>query len=151
MLREFVEKKHCLFVDKADNWEHAIRLGCKPIEEDGTVDTTYAEQIVECVKKYGPYIVLMPGVAMPHSQEDASGVKNTTISFMKVKEPVHFDEEDPEKDATIFFTLASCNHEEHLHNMSRLSDMLMNEELVEELLKAETPEDLLKLQEKYLD
>ena len=35
--------------------------------------------------------------------------------------------------------------------MMRLSEMLMNEDLVAELLKAEGPEDLLKLQEKYLD
>jgi PTS system ascorbate-specific IIA component len=47
--------------------------------------------------------------------------------------------------------LAACNNEQHLQNMSRLSEMLMNEELVEELADVETEEDLLKLQEKYLD
>ena len=65
--------------------------------------------------------------------------------------PVSFDPNDPEKDAQLFFTLASCNPDQHLNNMMRLSEMLMNEELVAELLKAEGPEDLLKLQEKYLD
>lgn len=151
MLREFVEKKHYIFIDRAESWEDAIRIGCRPIEEDGTVDQTYADQIIECVKKYGPYIVLMPGVAMPHSQEDASGVKKTAVSFMKLKEPVSFDQNDPEKTATLFFTLASCDHNEHLNNMSRLSEMLMNEDLVEALQKAETPEDLIRLQENYLD
>ena len=110
MLRDFVEKKHYLFIDRADTWQEAIRLCCKPIEADGTVDGTYAEQIIECVNKYGPYIVLLPDIAMPHSQEDATGVKETTISFMKVEEPVHFDPNDPEKDVRLFFTLASCDH-----------------------------------------
>lgn len=53
-------------------------------------------------------------------------------------------------DAQLFFTLASCNPEQHLDNMSRLSEMLMNEDLVEELAQAKTPEDLLKLEEKYI-
>lgn len=54
------------------------------------------------------------------------------------------------KDATLFFTLVSCNPEQHLDNMSRLAEMLSNEELIEDLKKVKGPEDLLKLQEKYL-
>lgn len=151
MLREFVEQNHCKFVDRVDSWEEAIRLSCKNLEMDGTVEANYADDIIECVKKYGPYIVLMPNVAMPHSQEGASGVNKTAIGFMKVEEPVKFDSVDEEKDARLFFTLASCNSEQHLNNMKKLSEMLMNEELIEELLKAKTPEDLLVLQAKYLD
>ena len=70
---------------------------------------------------------------------------------MKLDKPVSFDPEDPEKDAQLFFTLASCDPEQHLNNMARLSELLMNEEVVEALTKAETPEDLLKIQEEYLD
>ncbi len=150
MLREFVEKKHYLFIDSAKDWKEAIKLSCKPIEEDGTVDTCYAELIIECVEKYGPYIVLMPNVAMPHSQEGANGVNQTAISFMKVEKPVSFDPNDPEKDARLFFTLASCNPEQHLANMVKLSELLVNEELVAGLLKATTPEELLEIQKKYL-
>lgn len=151
MLREFVEKKHYIFVDKVSSWEESIRVACKPIEEDGTVDSSYAEQIISCIKKYGPYIIIIPNVAMPHSQEGAQGVHKTAVSFMKVKEPVSFAEGDDEKNATLFFTLASCNSEEHMKNMVRLSEMLMNEELVKELMKVESSEELLILQEKYLD
>lgn len=151
MLREFVEKKHVLFADSAENWQDAIRMSCRTLVADGTVDDTYAEEIIRCVEKYGPYIVLMPGVAMPHSQEGAKGVNKTEIGFMKLKQPVSFDESDEEKEAVLFFTLASCDSDQHLQNMMKLSEMLMNEELVEELKKAETEADLLALQEKYLD
>ncbi|PXX80410.1 hypothetical protein DES51_1031, partial [Dielma fastidiosa] len=37
----------------------------------------------------------------------------------------------------------------HLENMMRLSEMLMNEELVEELLEAKSKEDLLAIDKKY--
>ena len=144
MLREFVEMKHYLFAEEAKDWEEAILMSCKSLEADGTVESNYGHDIVECVRKYGPYIVIMPNVAMPHSQEGAVGVNKTAIGFMKLEKPVSFDPEDPEKDARLFFTLASCNP-------MRLSEMLMNEELVAELLEAKGPEDLLKIQEKYLD
>lgn len=151
MLREFVDKKHYLFIDKVDTWQEAIKLSCRPIQEDGTVDESYAQSIIDCITKYGPYIIIMPGVAMPHSQENARGVNKTAISFMKVEEPVHFDLNDPDKDACLFFTLASCDPKQHIENMKKLSEMLMNEELVNELNKATSPEDLLAIQEKYLD
>ena len=62
-----------------------------------------------------------------------------------------FDPGDPEKDATLFFTLASCDPSQHLDNMSRLAELMSNEELMEELKEAKKPEDLLALAEKYPD
>ena len=150
MLREFVEKKHYKFAEEAPDWKEAIRMSCESLEADGTIGPNYKDEIIACVEKYGPYIVIMPNVAMPHSSEGAQGVNKTAIGFMKLEKPVSFDPEDPEKDAQLFFTLASCNPEQHLDNMARLSEMLMNDDVVEALANAKTPEDLLQIQEKYL-
>ena len=105
-LREFVEMEHYLFAEEAKDWEEAILMSCKSLEADGTVESSYAHDILECVRQYGPYIVIMPNVAMPHSQEGAVGVNKTAIGFMKLNKPVSFDPEDPEKDAQLFLTLA---------------------------------------------
>lgn len=151
MLREFVEQRHVKFAASAPDWREAIRMSCETLEADGTVEANYKEDIIRCIEEYGPYIVIMPDVAMPHSQECAKGVHKTAIGFMKLDQPVSFDPEDPEKDAVLFFTLASCNPDQHLENMSRLVDLLENEELVEALKSAKTEADLLRLQEQYLD
>lgn len=151
MLRDFVESKHYKFAEEAPDWREAIRMSCESLEADGTVEADYKDQIIACVEKYGPYIVIMPDVAMPHCQEGARGVHKTTIGFMKLEKPVSFDEGDPEKDARLFFTLASCNSDQHLENMTKLSAVLMNDDVVRELLEAKGPEDLLRIQETYLD
>lgn len=151
MLREFVENKHCKFAQSAPDWKEAIRMSCEVLEASGTVEANYKEDIIACVEKYGAYIVIMPNVAMPHSQECAEGVNKTAISFMKLEEAVSFEPGNEELDAKLFFTLASCNPDQHLNNMTRLSELMMNEELMEALLDAKCEEDLLKLQEQYLD
>ena len=115
----------------APDWREAIRMSCEVLEADGTIEENYKEDIIACVEKYGPYIVIAPNIAMPHSQEGAKGVHKTAIAFMKLKKPVSFEEGNPELDAQLFFTLAACNNEQHLNNMGRLSEILMNEELVE--------------------
>ena len=85
MLREFVEKKHVKFADSAPDWREAIRMSCEVLEADGTIEENYKEDIIACVEKYGPYIVIAPNIAMPHSQEGAKGVHKTEIAFMKLK------------------------------------------------------------------
>ena len=87
---------------------------------------------------------------MPHSQEYGEGVHKTAISFMKLEEPVSFEEGNPEMDAKVFFTLASCDSEQHLKNMQRLSELMMNGDAIEALMDAKTPEDLVEIADKYL-
>lgn len=149
LLREIVEKKRCNFIESALDWEDSIRQACKPLEADGTVTADYAREIIDCVKRHGPYIAIMPGFALPHSMENSAGARGTAISFMKTEKPVSFSDDDPDKSATVFFTLASVDSERHLQNMRQLFKMLTNEDLCAELQKARSAEDLLALADKY--
>jgi len=151
MLRQLVERKHYKFAKEAADWREAIRMSCESLEADGTIEANYKEDIIACVETHGPYIVIMPNVALPHSQEGAQGVNKTAVGFMKLEKPVSFEEGDSEKDAQLFFTLASCDPNQHLDNMTKLSEMLMNEAVVEALTKANTQEELLEIQKTYLD
>lgn len=151
MLREFVEQKHVKIAKEAKDWQDAVRMSCEVLEADNTVEANYKEDIIACIEKYGPYIVIAPNIAMPHSQEGAQGVHKTAIAFMKLDKPVSFEPGNPELDAQLFFTLASCDSAQHLNNMQKLSELLSNEELVEKLAKITSVEDLLELQKKYLD
>ncbi len=145
LLREIYEKKHYLFCPESLSWEESIRKGCEPLRKDGTVDETYAEEIIACIRKHGPYIVILPGIALPHSTEKAKGAHATAVGFMKTAVPVHFEEGNPAKDAQIFFTLSSTNPDEHLDNMQKLYSVLTNENALERLKKIEKPEELLEI------
>ena len=145
VLQTIVEKKHYKFVDSVESWQEAVRLSAESLVADGSVDADYYKQIVACIEKYGPYVVFEHYVAMPHSQENASGVFKTGIGFMRVKEEVSFgkDEDGEEKVAKLFFTLAACNPEEHLNNIQQLMGVFCNEDLLDALMAANTPEDIL--------
>lgn len=151
VLQTIVEKKHYKFVDKVDSWQEAVKLSTESLVADGSVDADYYQQIVDCIVKYGPYVVFEHYVAMPHSQENASGVHKTGIGFMRVKEEVSFgtDEDGEEKVAKLFFTLAACNPDEHLNNIQQLMGIFCNEELLDALMEANTPEDILAAEAAY--
>ena len=145
ILQKIVERGHYKFVDRVDSWQEAVKLSCESLVATGYVSENYYQQIVDCIEKYGPYVVFEHYVAMPHSQENASGVFKTGIGFMRVKEEVSFgkDEDGEEKVAKLFFTLAACNPEEHLNNIQQLMGVFCNEDLLDALMAANTPEDIL--------
>lgn len=145
ILQTIVNDNHAVFADRVDSWQEAIALSCRPLVADGSVDESYAEQIVQAVEKYGPYVVFDHQVAMPHTQDDAQGVFKAGVAFLRLKEAVSFgcDEDGVEKKARLFFTLAASYPEEHLKSIQQLAGLFVNEELLEALKLAETCEDIL--------
>lgn len=145
ILQTIVNDNHAVFADRVDSWQEAIALSCRPLVDDGSVDESYAGQIVQAVEKFGPYVVFDHQVAMPHTQDDAQGVFKAGVAFLRLKEAVSFgcDEDGEEKKASLFFTLAASHPEEHLKSIQQLAGLFVNEELLEALKLAETCEDIL--------
>ena len=149
MLKEIVEKGYCTFAQQFNSWEDAIYASYQPLLKNQVVDEAYIKAVIDCVKEYGPYIVLIPGIAMPHSTEGATGCNGTAISFLRVKEEVDFDSQDPDKKARLFFSLAAVDHNQHIQNIQQLMDTLMNEEIIDALYACETIEDLKKVADTF--
>ena len=141
VLQTIVEKKHYRFIDgEGVTWQEAVRLSAD-----------YYKQIVACVEKYGPYVVFEHNVAMPHTQENAAGAHKTGIGFMVSEKMIDFgeDEDGEKKEANLFFTLSSTNPDEHMSNIQQLSEIFMNEPLLDALAAARTPEAILKAEKDY--
>lgn len=128
-------------------WQEAITESCQQLLEKGLINEAYINEIIQCVEEHGPYIVIVPGVAMPHSSEESEGVFGTAISFTKMKHSIQFAEED--KEATLFFTLAAKNPEEHMRNIQNLSELLMTEGLIESLMETNSLADYQQVMQEY--
>ena len=151
ILQEIVEHSNYKSVDRVDSWQEGVKLSCESLVKTGYVSENYYQQIVDCIEKYGPYVVFEHYVAMPHSQEGAEGANQTAVGFMRVKEDVYFgkDEDGEDKIARLFFTLAAKDPNEHLDNMQQLMQIFTNEPLLDALMAANTPEDILKAEADY--
>lgn len=141
ILQEFIDRHHVAYAEKADDWKDAIRKGCAILEKDGSVNEQYKEDIIQCVEEYGPYFILAPEIAAPHSQINYENVLKTGISLLILGEPVDFDG----RPIRILFTLASREPNEHLENMAKLSDLLINTEVIDTLKEAKSLDDVMQL------
>lgn len=150
MLRYFYDNKLIRFEEEIPaNWEEAIRFSGRVMKNQNLVTDRYIDQVISDVKEYGPYIVIVPGVAMPHSSAKNEGVIGTGIGFTIMPKTVSFEEDNEEKDAKLFFMLAAKDSEAHMQNIANLSDMLMEEDMVDDLMKVRNMEDYVAVMNKH--
>ena len=141
MLGDLITKERIQLVDQVDGWEAAIRLASKPLEEDASVEPSYTEAMIDSVKRLGPYIVLAPGIALPHARPE-SGVRAMSMALLKVSEPVYFTEE---KYANLFFVLASTDGTSHLDALRELSIIFSDHSAMEKFMNSQTRDELYEL------
>ena len=131
MLKEFL-KNNIILTDEFDSWELAIKQASEPLLEKNIIKESYVEAMINSVYKNGPYMIIMPHIALAHARPE-DGVNENGISFLKLKIPVIFPQEN---DVDIIIVLAAKEDEGHLELMAELADLLVDDEKTEALRRA---------------
>lgn len=143
MLKELLTKNTIRVNVEVKNWEEAVRIGGNLLVENGFAEPQYVEAMISTVREIGPYIVIAPGIAIPHARPE-SGAKAVGFSLITLKNPVDFGnkENDPVK---IVISFVTTDNKKHLEALSKLAEVLSNAELVSKIKDAKDEEELLKL------
>jgi len=128
--------------DHADDWVDAITKSVSPLVENGFVEARYIQGIIDNTNLYGPYYVLAPDIALPHARPE-QGVIKKQLGVTLLKNPVKFSEGG--YDVRLLITLAASDNQGHLEALQQLSEIMMDEERMKQILKAETREEILGL------
>ena len=126
-------------VEKVESWEKAIEVGAFPLVKDKKIKFNYIENMIKNIEELGPYIILIPGVAMPHARPDEN-VLESSISLLKVNEGVKFSENTDK--VYLMFCLAAKDSSSHIEIIEKLMEVLSEEEKIEKIIKAKTKEEL---------
>ncbi|WP_031313971.1 BglG family transcription antiterminator [Caldanaerobacter subterraneus] len=143
VLKDLLTKDTIKLNVEAKDWEEAVRIGGELLVKNGFAEPQYVEAMINTVKEMGPYIVIAPGIAMPHARPEA-GARKIGMSLITLKNPVNFGnkENDPVK---IVVSLCAIDHSSHLKALSELVELLGDEEFVEAVLNANDVDRVLKL------
>jgi PTS system mannitol-specific IIA component/PTS system ascorbate-specific IIA component len=138
MLREMLEN-NITVVDEVSCWQEAIKIAAAPLLERGFIKEEYISAMQENVVNNGPYIVIMPGLAIPHSKPE-HGVLKTGMSLLKLSKSVQFPED---REVQLLIVLAANDSDKHIGLISELTNLLMEDEAMEKLFSAKSREEVL--------
>lgn len=107
---------------KANSAEEVIRLAGELLVNTGKVKSAYVDAMVNGYRDIGPYIVLAPGIAIPHARPE-HGVKEQCISLVRLSEPVAFGHpfNDP---VQLVCAIGGVDNTGHITMLQALADVL---------------------------
>lgn len=128
-----------LNVDVKD-WSDAITKGGQLLYNAGCIDKCYIQAMIKAVKELGPYIVIAPGIALPHARPE-SGSKKVGMSLITLNKAVNFGnkENDP---VSIVICLSAIDNSSHLKALSEVVGILEDEKNIE-LIKNSVNKDVI--------
>lgn len=119
--QSLIENNSILLNQSVNNWEEAIQLGTDLLVSAGTIEPRYYDNIVNKIKEMGPYIILAPGLAMPHARPE-EGVIKTSFALVTLKDPIYFEGDD--EPVYVLLTLAGSDSDQHMQGLMEITQVL---------------------------
>lgn len=140
LLQDLLSEDNVSFRYPAETWEDVIRHGGQLMVDAGFTDPTYTEAMIDVVRDMGPYIVLAPGLAMPHARPEM-GAKQVGAALVTLEKPIDFG--SPENDpVSVAIFLCAPNKDEHIQLLTDIATLFEDEEFLDAAVNFESIEDV---------
>lgn len=149
LLQDLLSEENVSFHYPAETWEDVIRHGGQLMVDAGFTEPTYTEAMIDVVRDMGPYIVLAPGLAMPHARPEM-GAKQVGTALVTLEKPIDFG--SPENDpVSVAVFLCAPNKEEHIQLLTDIATLFEDEEFLDAAVNFESIEDVEVFLSEHLD
>lgn len=149
LLQDLLSEDNVSFRYPAETWEDVIRHGGQLMVDAGFTDPTYTEAMIDVVRDMGPYIVLAPGLAMPHARPEM-GSKQVGAALVTLEKPIDFG--SPENDpVSVAIFLCAPNKDEHIQLLTDIATLFEDEEFLDAAVNFESIEDVQSFLAEHLD
>lgn len=149
LLQDLLSEDNVSFHYPAETWEDVIRHGGQLMVDAGFTEPTYTEAMIDVVRDMGPYIVLAPGLAMPHARPEM-GAKQVGTALVTLEKPIDFG--SPKNDpVSVAVFLCAPNKEEHIQLLTDIATLFEDEEFLDAAVNFESIEDVQSFLAEHLD
>ncbi len=132
---------------EANDWKSVIKKGTEILEEKKSVKDNYYLSIVNNIEKYGPYMVVAPGVLLAHASPE-DGALRLGLSLITLKKGVDFND-DFKVPVKLIITLAAVDNHSHLDVLAQVIKLVTNKKDVEEIINTSNEKDVLEIIKRY--
>lgn len=141
-MREFIrDTGACALQVQAADWKEAIRKGVDLLIHAKAAEPRYYEAIISMVQEYGPYFVIVPGVAMPHARPEM-GALATGFSLITLAKAVEFGHEDNDPVDIVLCICAKDAQDMNETAIIEAMNLFDDEEYINRLRAASTTEEV---------
>ncbi|QLK59289.1 PTS mannitol transporter subunit IIA [Enterobacteriaceae bacterium Kacie_13] len=145
-LMDFFDSESIAIYPSAEDWSQAIDLSMRNLLQRKYITADYIQSIKDTTTEIGPYYLLAPGIAMPHARPEC-GALQTALSLTLLRQGVSFEAESPP--VRLLIGLSAKDSDSHIEAIQALSEMLCEDDVIDQLLNAKSTEELINIIQHY--
>lgn len=140
-LREMLRPPLVAVDVRVNNWQEAVYYCGRLFHADGATEERFSDAMIRVAVEFGPYIVVAPGIALPHARPE-DGVIKASMAAIKLSTPVDFGNtvNDP---VWLVVALAAIDDRQHIQGLAELAAVLSEARNIDRLKACQTPVELL--------
>ncbi len=141
MLQDVLTAESISLDVEARDWTDAVKAAGALLVRCGYVEERYVDEMVRMVHRLGPYMLVAPGVALPHARPE-DGVRKVGASMVRLSRPVTFPgREDNPIDLLIAFAADGSNY--HVAIIAEIAALLSDARSVARIRSARTIDEVI--------
>lgn len=137
-MARFIEKRNIKLQQTVEDWEDAIRQSGQLLLQSQSIELAYINEMVQAVKTLGPYIVIVPHVALGHARPGRH-VKKNDISLLTLKNPINFGNSNNDP-VNVVFSFCAMENKGHLQFLKRLGFLLDDAQAMKIIRESSDPD-----------
>lgn len=142
-----IEEKTIKTNVKCQNWQDVVYEVGTLLFQNGFIKKEYINDMIEAVKEFGPYMILVPKIAFFHSRPNENVIK-TGLSFITLENEVLFDDFDNQK-IKYAFGFCAKDSDSHLEMLKEIAMCLQNKKFLNLLESKCQKEELINFFKKF--
>ncbi|TCP27835.1 transcriptional antiterminator [Scopulibacillus darangshiensis] len=141
VLSDLITEETVTLINAVNNWEEAIKLSAEPLLINDFISHEYIQAMIDNVKKFGPYIIVAPEIALPHARPEC-GVKQIGMSLLRINESVDILNDKKNK-VRLLICIAAIDNSTHLKALAQLTKVLSDKSNRERLLSLNSKDQII--------
>lgn len=132
----------CVEIDvRVATWEDAVLEAGRLLAAHGFATADYGPHMVDVIERFGPYVVIAPGIALVHARPGRDTIANGLVA-LTLAEPVHFGHAhyDPVR---LVMGVAVTRAEDHLSVVASIANAIDGGGVLERAMKLRNPQDFV--------
>jgi len=138
-----IERENIQLKVEAASWQEAVRKAGEILVNNGYATDNYVEAMVQTASKLGPYIVIAPGLALPHARPEDGALK-PGISLITLEKPLNFGNVDNDP-VYVVIALAGSDNKTHLGILQTIAAGFEDKNTVSRIYNSKTAEDIVEI------
>lgn len=140
-MKRILENEYIRTDVEANSWREAVQMAGDILVQLKECDQEFIYQMVKTVENLGPYMILLPDVALFHAPP-GEYVHKACLSFVTFKNPVYFTDFENQR-IKCAFALGAVDPESHMEMLQQVAMLLQDKTFLQIATNNGTKKDLL--------